>query len=364
MKPPIRHAARFTARLAATGFAALLAPSAFADDSNWYRVELLVFAQGGPAAARQERWNPEPALAYPARARFLVYPQRVAQRLAEHPGASSEIERDGRQVISLPGPDPDTVEAPVAEDIPHREAETESTVTGDPTLTPAEPEPPALPEPFVARPAGELQFRGKAAYMEQHGDYRVLFHESWLQPMASEGGTRPIVLDDSGANRAYPELQGSVKLYAARYLHIDTNLWLNTAGDYLASDWQMPRPPLGPASVVIEEPVDPGRFGAPSPPPGSEPTGSGNNDHSGAGASEADAEAEPPYPYRHAVLLRQSRRMRSDEVHYIDHPMLGVVVKLTPLTEEQLQDIAIEEAERAEAAAAGGSVFKPGTPSR
>jgi len=29
-------------------------------------------------------------------------------------------------------------------------------------------------------------------------------------------------------------------------------------------------------------------------------------------------------------LLNQTRRMRSGEVNYIDHPMFGVVVKVTP----------------------------------
>ena len=36
--------------------------------------------------------------------------------------------------------------------------------------------------------------------------------------------------------------------------------------------------------------------------------------------------------WRHAVLLSQTRRMRSNEVNYIDHPMFGVVVKVTPVT--------------------------------
>jgi hypothetical protein len=31
------------------------------------------------------------------------------------------------------------------------------------------------------------------------------------------------------------------------------------------------------------------------------------------------------------VLLQQRRRMRSGELHYIDHPLLGVVVRIRPL---------------------------------
>ncbi len=32
-----------------------------------------------------------------------------------------------------------------------------------------------------------------------------------------------------------------------------------------------------------------------------------------------------------AAIIKQSRRMRSNELHYIDHPMLGVLVRVTPV---------------------------------
>jgi len=51
----------------------------------------------------------------------------------------------------------------------------------------------------------------------------------------------------------------------------------------------------------------------------------------------------PVYPWRHAILLQQKRRMRSTEVHYIDHPMLGVVIKISPVTKSELRDRAAAE---------------------
>ncbi|MBN7798388.1 CsiV family protein [Parahaliea mediterranea] len=358
---------------------------ATATADNWYRVELLVFGQGGSAAASQERWDPEPTLSYPDRQRFLVYPERVARRLAEHPGATSEVDALGRQVITLPArelPSPDVStpgdstpgdstpgdstpdestpdEFTFGEDIPRRGESAREATAGEPLDPNAmaaieEAAPPALPEPFVARPIDELQYRGKAAYMERHGPYRVLFHQSWVQPVASESRALPIVLDDSGANGAWPELQGSVKLYAARYLHIETDLWLNTDGNYLPDYWHMPPPPLGPASVVIEEPPLPEGFAAVSGDGFDTPVPFADDaagDPETRGENTEDTQAGPAYPYRHAVRLAQSRRMRSAEVHYIDHPMLGVVVKLTPLDEEALRELAAADAERAEAEA-------------
>ena len=72
---------------------------------------------------------------------------------------------------------------------------------------------------------------------------------------------------------------------------------------------------------------------------------------------EEEPEPEGPlYPWRHAVTLKQERRMRSTEIHYIDHPMLGVVVKLSPLTEEEL--LARATAEAAEPQADPGPASK------
>ncbi|RLA50069.1 MAG: hypothetical protein DRQ65_09410, partial [Gammaproteobacteria bacterium] len=121
---------------------------------------------------------------------------------------------------------------------------------------------------------------------------------------------------------------------------LETNLWLNTPGDYLPGVWRMPPPPLGPPSLIIEALPEPESLTgdwASEPEPTSLPEGAGE-------LTVTDEELGPVYPYRHAVLLQQERRMRSTEVHYIDHPMLGVVAKLTPLTAADLEAMAQAEA--------------------
>ena len=149
------------------------------------------------------------------------------------------------------------------------------------------------------------------------------------------------MLDDSGAMQDWPRLQGWVKLYLSRYLHVETNLWLNTPGDYLHGEWRMPAPPWGPSSLVVELPEPPAE---PEPyflSPAAAPTQPDEVvDPNDIGLEETG----PTYPWRHAVLMQQRRRMRSNEIHYLDHPMLGVVVKLTPLDEQQLAAMAAAEA--------------------
>jgi len=43
--------------------------------------------------------------------------------------------------------------------------------------------------------------------------------------------------------------------------------------------------------------------------------------------------------------LRQSRRMRSKELHYFDHPLFGMLIMITPYEKDSLDDLALEDAE-------------------
>ena len=330
---------------------------------RWYRVELLMFAQPGGAGA--EQWPATPALYYPTAARFLLDPARVAANTAEY-GTRGEVDEFGRQIIVLPRDG----EPPIAEpDEPGTEDRAGNTATpeqpaslsegspgeitppADTSGTPAPPKPP----PFVTLPAGDLEFRGKAAYMARKGGYRVLFHEAWLQPVGEQAEELPIILDRSGDGGPWPELQGSILLYLDRYLHLETNLWLNTQGQYFPGRWQMPPPPLSPPSLIVEEPepllatadttgvVAPAQSPLPAQDAAPAPTGESGTPDSNTGQVVTEVEETGPvYPFRHAVTLRQTRRMRSEELHYVDHPMFGLVIKLTPLSQEELADLAAD----------------------
>lgn len=282
----------------------LISQSGYAQGARWFQVELLVFSHEG--ASDGEQFEATPLLSYPGASRFLIEPQRVkANRQADYP--YSAIDEFGRQLL------------------------TESAQSGSASDTPRS----LLPTPFIALPAAQREFNGKAAYMQRSGRYQTLFHQSWAQPVLGKGSALPLILDRSGDTGQWSRLQGSVTLYLSRYLHLETNLWLNTSGDYLPGEWRMPAPPLGPPSLIVETSIDetPGAFG--------------EQWVESTTASAADGEPEqsigPVYPYRHAVLLQQKRRMRSTEVHYIDHPRLGVVIKITPLTEEDLELMASAE---------------------
>ena len=315
------------------------------DEERWYRVELLIFSHESSAAAGSEHWESTPSLVYPQQGRFLVDPQRVASNLAQY-DATSTVDELGHQTLIIA---PTLLEdGGGIEPLPESEPK--------PAILPAEQKTstkaiiPMTPSPFITLTHSELEFRGKAAYMARTGRYQTLFHESWVQPMVEQGRTLPIIIDRSGDSEDWPRLQGSVKLYVSRYLHLETNLWLNTSGSYLPQGWDMPAAPLGPKSLTIIYPPEPEPELEPEADFEPEPIDTGFFTPGG----EQEAEKEilepqgPTYPWRHAIALQQKRKMRSTEVHYIDHPMLGAVVKITPLTQEELQQLATAEHELAQ----------------
>jgi hypothetical protein len=282
-----------------------------AEDDRWYRVELMVFSHTGGQSA--EQWDPTPVLVYPDAARFLSNAGQVNAASASQYEYSVQTAPEQQSAAGELYPLQESPTAPVL---------------------------PALPTPFVRLGNAEQDFRGKAAYMQRSGRYRILFHETWLQPVTERSRALPIILDQSGDTGQWPELQGSILLSVSRYLHLETNLWLNTNGDYLPGSWQMPAPPLGPSSAT-EEPQE-SELDISTEESGSEPGQEERwQEESWQEASpEEEAVPGPIYPFRHAILLQQKRRMRSTEVHYLDHPMLGVVTKLTPLTAQDLESLA------------------------
>ncbi|MEH6589711.1 MAG: CsiV family protein [Halioglobus sp.] len=299
--------------------------SALAQEDRWFKIELLIFSHTTGNGANSETWQPDPELDYPEKFRFLFDPDAIANNEAKY-DSTSMVSETGVQTFNLTDVD-DTS----ATDIPP--------LTGEPVqpmpIAPAiESEPSRLPTPFTTLGNSAIEFRGKAAYMERTGGYQTLFHETWVQPVADKPRALPVIIDHSGDQQAWPQLQGSVKFYLSRFLHVETNLWLNTTGNYLKQDWQMPAPPLGPLSVVVNTPepvaLPPVEYELPQ-------------DNVEQDTTDIVLETGPRYPWRHAVSLKQTRKMRSTEVHYIDHPMLGVVVLISPITEQELADMAATE---------------------
>jgi len=119
--------------------------------------------------------------------------------------------------------------------------------------------------------------------------YKVLLHQSWQQTGLSNTDAVDIQIDTSAgentgndAESISSNVQGTIKLILGRYLHIHTDLLYNR----LNEEYQPASPTLN--SKVFNQ-----------------------------------------------FQIKSQRRMRSNELHYIDHPLLGILVLVTPIKQPE-----------------------------
>ncbi len=172
---------------------------------------------------------------------------------------------------------------------------------------------------FKRLPKSSYRLTQEAKLLTANNQNKILLHTSWRQPgMPAETAlpihfkrefinttaspAQPISPDafSSNAPRPHPAdevevqqskaiLDGYIKIILSRYLHADVNL-IYTTGI-----------PISSTTVLA-------------------PTNQRNED-------EQDIKAVPrPVIYQ----LKQTRKMRSKEVHYLDHPVLGMLILATP----------------------------------
>ncbi|MGM0953392.1 MAG: CsiV family protein [Pseudomonadota bacterium] len=139
----------------------------------------------------------------------------------------------------------------------------------------------------------ELHLKNAINRLERSGSYRVLASAGWYEafPPDHTTGAMSVALGDWLEGAGQREIEGHISIERRRYLHVGVHLnhWLDTEAT-LEDAWQG-------QSVV---PVVLG-------------------------------------PQRSDLLtwIRETRRMRSGEIHFIDSPTIGVLVYFEPIEEEE-----------------------------
>ncbi len=118
---------------------------------------------------------------------------------------------------------------------------------------------------YSVLPKSRWRLSREATRIGSAGGMKLLLHTAWRQPAVGRDETKSIHLHSS-----VTPLEGTVKVSVERYLHADLDLLLNnkSGGSYFSSS-------------------------------------------------------------RGGYRLQESRRMRSGEVHYFDHPMMGALVLIS-----------------------------------
>jgi hypothetical protein len=158
-----------------------------------------------------------------------------------------------------------------------------------------------VPGEFTELSSGAYRLNNIRGGLSAARGYHVLLHRAWRQP----GLDRAQAVDyPVHAQTGSGSIDGTVTLILERYLHLDVDLRLVTAG--------------GGASALY-------------------PAASG----------------------RPAYRLTEKRRIRSNQLHYFDHPRFGVIARVTPY--ESPEAPAAADAMAPDDAATGGQEEEPVT---
>lgn len=278
-------------------FAAAQNSESVSDDETsnqrWYQVELLVYSNDQETAGDTELWEQQPDLQYPPNSVLLTDP-------------SEKTAADG-----LPSSlDTKTLQSPIINSVELEEAA------------------------FTLLPTEELKLLSAARKIAYQRDFRILFHGAWRQFISERDKAESIIITGGDKFDNHYELEGTIKLGVERYLHIETDLWLNTFTSnigLLETPWQLlpQRPSSESFSTTFREnhADDPNQLYSTAGHSSSLPKPSAAQKR----ISEADLIElfGSRFSVERTVTLRQKRRMRSDELHYLDHPLMGLIVKIT-----------------------------------
>ena len=135
--------------------------------------------------------------------------------------------------------------------------------------------------------------RREANRIRNAADLRLVWHGRWTQPVPPRDSPEPLLLQAGRQAEGVHELEGTFAVTLGRYLHFHARLW-----------WVSPpraRPiHVGDPRSVLDGPRTPPELRL------------------------------PPHNIVH-MALEESRVMRSGTLHYLDHPVLGVLVQADPV---------------------------------
>lgn len=315
------------------------------DIPQWYQVEVVIFERANEQYTHEnsEEWPKNIIFGYPKdTVHLLSNDELLAKREQEKLVSDDNIDDQNSNVSSYSNINSQTVD-------------TNSNLDLDNTTE----------QPFVLLDKSERQLNIDTQRINRKNNLRVLFHEAWRQPMETQQPSTNVLILGGNEYDGHYELEGTLNLRVNRYLHVGTNLWFNRfAANYGQESRHWPPLPDIPQDLPSENhnTTNPSADDSFSQNYGissnqerrntySDNTNSTDINYAFKANNNQDAtqwgiapDANPywqtagaltktkpsAYLVEEIILMQQNRRMRSEELHYIDHPRLGITIKITP----------------------------------
>jgi hypothetical protein len=162
---------------------------------------------------------------------------------------------------------------------------------------------------FRRLPAEDYRLSQAERLLASAGEYRPLLHVAWRQPVQEQDLARAVHVttrpgeSPAGSIDSAPVswLDGIVRISVARYLHVEADLVYAVPSP--SAPWE--------SGADIDTEASLAADAGPGP----------------AGIADYESHPAPDYTW---FRLTDRRRMRSGELHYLDHPVFGILVTATP----------------------------------
>ena len=181
--------------------------------------------------------------------------------------------------------------------------------------------------------------------LQRSKNYQVIVSKSWLQPGLPKETAVPVLIQGGKEFDGNYELDGTVEISLSRYLHIRSNLWLSKYVKQIALPgnwWEQPtfendfspsftldpvttNPGVSDTNLDVSE-ISPESHISPQRDPANNPLGTAKIQF----IQDNFNQDSTHYEAIRTVVLNESRKMRSREIHYLDHPLFGLLVKVSP----------------------------------
>jgi hypothetical protein len=273
-------------------------------EQPWYQIEVIVFKR--QQETYQEHWPTNITLAYPSRWKVLEDPEAIAEVLYDEDALGDII--------------------PALDDSAPTDSDTDTALV--PVAATAEIDRLAN-TPFLLLPTAEHALAARAAALRRNARYQLVFHQAWRQPALPPRTASAVVINGGEQFDKHRELEGSISVSFSQFLQVKANLWLTQfapINEQSTDDWPAlpPIPQVEPSSTVSRVWTEPVLL------PGQSDLDTGYAEDEFLNQAPAEEDLIDRYQPARIVLLQEERRIRARELHYLDHPLFGVILLVTP----------------------------------
>lgn len=164
-------------------------------------------------------------------------------------------------------------------------------------------------DPFISLGEEEHEFTRFNSNIDRSPGHRIMFHAVWRQPVLNKIQASAILVNGGDRYGQHSELEGSLLIsYNINRVDVDARLWRNSFNIISDQQWNVPLPPF--AEFMTE--------------------------HSGNRGSAFDLVIDQVYP------MLETRQMISNQLHYLDHPALGMLIEVRPYELPPLFDFSLD----------------------